>query len=122
MNSEILISLIKRMTLILIIIGCSEISAQPEVKSVAIQVGEQSPTGCQLLGRVTGTSKNNPATAGDNAPYGDRLIAARNNLRNETQQLGGNTVHIRHANNSGKYEVPGADKEILFIGDAYYCE
>jgi hypothetical protein len=47
---------------------------------------------------------------------------ARNNLRNEAQKLGGNTVHIIYANNSGKYEIPGVDKEIIFIGNVYRCK
>lgn len=113
--------LICKITLVLIIIGCSGISAQPEVKSVTMLLGEQNPTGCQLLGKVTGSSQDSQ-TNEDNTPYVERLISARNNLRNETYKLGGNTVHIIYANNSGKYEIPGVDKEIIFVGNAYYCE
>lgn len=110
---------ISKITLVLLIIACSEVSAQSEVKSITILLDEQKPAGCQLLGRVTGSSQD---TQEDNIPYTGRLIDARNNLRNETHKLGGNTVHIRHASTSGKYEVPGADKKITFIGDAYHCE
>jgi len=114
--------LIRKVVLVLLIIGCSGVSAQPEeVKAVTIMVGEQGPDGCELLGKVKGSSKENE-TEGDSTPYVDRLIKARNNLRSEAQNLGGNNVHIIYSNNTGKYEIPGVDKEILFIGNAYRCQ
>jgi hypothetical protein len=114
--------LIRKVVLVLLIIGCSGVSAQPEeVKAVTIMVGEQGPDGCELLGKVKGSSKENE-TEGDSTPYVDRLIKARNNLRSEAQNLGGNNVHIIYSNNTGKYEIPGVDKEILFIGNAYHCQ
>lgn len=113
---------IKTAALALLITGSVEISAQPEeVKTVTLQVGEQGPDGCKLLGKIKSSSKNNQINE-DHIPYIDRLMDARNNLRNEAQKLGGNTVHIIYANNSGKYEIPGADKEIIFVGNVYRCE
>ncbi len=92
-----------------------------KTKTVTMVVGEQGPDGCELLGKVKGSSKENDS--GEvNTPYVDRLIKARNNLRNEAQQLGGDTVHIIYSNNSGRYEIPGADKEIIFVGNVYRCE
>ncbi len=116
--------LIQRVMLALLIIGCAEVSAQPEdAKAVTIILGEQGPDGCELLGKVKGSSKESESeTEEDNTPYTDRLIKARNNLRSEAQKLGGNNVHIIYSNNTGKYEIPGVDKEILFIGNAYRCE
>ncbi len=114
--------LIQKVVLVLLIIGCSGVSAQPEnAKSVTMILGEQGPDGCELLGKVKGSSKENE-TEEDNTPYVDRLIKARNNLRSEAQKLGGNNVHIIYSNNTGKYEIPGVDKEIIFIGNAYRCE
>lgn len=114
--------LIQRVVLALLIVGCAEVSAQPEkVKAVTIILGEQGPDGCELLGKVKGSSKESES-AEDNTPYVDRLIKARNNLRSEAQKLGGNNVHIIYSNNTGKYEIPGVDKEILFIGNVYRCE
>ena len=52
---------IKMVTLVLVIMGCAEISAQSELKSVMIQAGEQSSEECQLLGKVKGSSKDNQA-------------------------------------------------------------
>lgn len=117
-------TLIKTALTILIIIGCAEIAAQPETaKPITIMVGEQGPDGCELLGKIKGSSKDDATdAANDNTPYVDRLIKARNNLRHETQKLGGNNVHIIRSNNTGKYEIPGVDKEIILIGNVYHCE
>lgn len=112
-----------------IILGCtgavaqtSDTPAQPEeTKTITMVVGEHGPDGCELLGKVRGSSHES-AAAEDNTPYVDRLMKARNNLRNEAKALGGNTVHIIKSNNSGKYEIPGAPKEIIFVGNAYRCE
>ena len=113
---------IQGVMLALLLTGCAEVSAQPEnAKSVTMILGEQGPDGCELLGKVKGTSKENDSEE-DNTPYVDRLIKARNNLRSEAQALGGNNVHIIYSNNTGKYDIPGVDKEIIFIGNVYRCE
>lgn len=113
---------IQKVVLVLLIIGCMEVSAQPEgAKAVTMILGEQGPDGCELLGKVKGSSKESE-TEEDNTPYTDRLIKARNNLRSEAQKLGGNNVHIIYSNNTGKYDIPGIDKEIIFIGNVYRCE
>ena len=113
---------IQKVVLVLLIIGCMEVSAQPEgAKAVTIILGEQGPDGCELLGKVKGSSKESE-TEEDNTPYTDRLIKARNNLRSETQKLGGNNVHIIYSNNTGKYDIPGVVKEIIFIGNVYRCK
>ncbi len=115
-------SLLGKILLVIIIIGCSEILAQSDgVKSVIIMVGEQGPDGCESLGKIKGSSNEGEST-NDNTPYIDRLTKARNNLRNEAQKLGGNTIHIIHSNTTGNYEIPGANKEIIYIGNAYRCE
>ena len=115
--------LIQTIVLVLLIIGCTEVLAQPEdaTKSVRMILGEEGPVGCELLGRVKGSSKESGAEE-DNTPYGDRLIKARNDLRSEAQKLGGNNVHIIYSNNTGKYDIPGVDKEIIFIGNVYRCK
>ena len=107
------------------ILFCFEVSAQPqESKAVMIVVGKESPAGCKLLGKAKGSSNDEQTSKAneDSASYVDRLMKARNNLINEAQKLGGNTVHIIYSNNTGKYEIPGIDKEIIHIGNVYYCE
>lgn len=110
-------------TLLISVMMAAIVSANSEQsKTIAIHLGEEKPEGCELLGRVKGTSNDsdqNPTE--DKTPYVDRLIKAKTRLREETAELGGDTVHIIRANNSGKYEVPGSDKEIFYIGDVYRC-
>lgn len=121
-SSRTIPSLLKKILPVLIILGGPALAAQPEgMKPVVIMVGDQSLDGCELLGKVRGSSHENGA-ADDNVHYVDRLIKARNNLGEEAQKLGANTVHIINSNTSGKYEVPGASKEIIHIGNAYRCE
>lgn len=123
--SKIIAKLIRNTLLVLAISVCLEVSAQPEEgKTVTIMVGKESPAGCKLLGKVKGSSHDEPTNKAneDSTPYVDRLMKARNNLINEAQKLGGNTVHIIYSNNTGKYEIPGIDKEIIHIGNVYYCE
>ena len=115
-------SVLKMTLSVLIILGYSDISAQPDAaKPVVIVVGDQSLDNCELLGKIKGTSSQD-GSPDDNTPYVDRLIKARNNLREGAQKLGANTVHIINSNTSGKYEVPGVTKEIIHIGNAYRCE
>jgi len=121
--------LTRNILLAVLVLSITEVSAQsdkmpeqPEKNTTVIMVlGAEAPEGCELLGKVKGSSKENDNDT-NSAPYVERLIKARNMLRNETQKLGGNTVHITYSSNSGKYEVPGADKEIIFAGNAYRCD
>lgn len=120
--SESSCKLIKSLLVLLIIIGCVEVSAQPEEsKTVTIMVGKFGPEGCELLGKVKGSSKESE-TEEDTTSYTTRLIRARRNLIDETKKLGGNNVHIIYSNNSGKYEIPGTDKEIIHVGNVYRCQ
>ncbi len=113
--------LIKMTPLALIFISSAAISEKPKTEPIMILLGEQNLAGCRLLGEVRGSSQK----MGGDAPYPERLMAARNNIRNETSKLGGNTVLIKHTNNTvryGRYEVPEIDKTIIFIGHAYSCK
>ena len=110
--------LIKMISLSMVLISNSVMSEEPRPESIMILLGEQNLTGCEMLGTVRGSSED----LDDNATYAERLMTARNNLRDETSRLGANTVLIKHANNTGRYEVPGIDKTIIFVGYAYSCK
>jgi len=69
---------------------------------------------------VTGASPVNKIT-GEHPSYTNRLISARNDLRNEANKLGGNTVHIKRTKNTGRYDLPG-EKKITIDGSVYFCE
>ncbi len=108
------------LTLGLILAGCSLISAKPESQSIKMLLGEHNLAHCQFLGDVTGASPVNKIT-GEHPSYTNRLISARNDLRNEAYKLGGNTVHIRRTKNTGRYDLPG-EKRITIDGKVYFCE
>ena len=117
-NNRLLIQIIG---LTLLLTGYTAIAdtSEPEPsESVILLIGEnQDLTGCKLLGKVTGATQESD----QDATYPERLIIARDNLRNETRKLGGNAVHVLQ-NNAGRFEVPGADNKIIFSGNAYLCE
>lgn len=114
--------LTKYALLLWVILGYAAISVHAgENKAVTIVLGDEGPGGCELLGKVKGTSKEDENDKGD-APYTERLIKARKNLVAEAQKLGGDNVHVIHSNNTGRYEFPGMDKEIVFVGNVYRCE
>lgn len=121
-SSRTMRSAAKQILSVIIILGYSGLSPHAAAaKPVIIVVGDQSLEGCEPLGKVKGSS-NPDGSADDNIPYVDRLIKARNHLKEETQKLGADTVHIINSNTSGRYEVPGVSKEIIHIGNAYRCE
>lgn len=110
--------LIKLMFLASVLTSGPVWSEKTDTKSVLILIGEQDLDSCRLLGKVTGTSMD----VADDVSYPERMIVARDNLRNETLKLGGNAVHVKYTHNTARYEVPGIEKKIVFAGDAYYCE
>lgn len=120
--SSNLLELIRNILLILTFILLVNSFAQAEQnKTIIMMVGAEGPEGCELLGKVTGSSKEGEVQD-NNVPYTERLMKARNNLRDEALKLGGDTVHIIRSNNTGKYEIPGGDKEIIHIGNVYRCK
>ncbi len=106
------------MIAVLILNACAAITAEPGAKSIAIMQKEPNLDRCRYLGEVAG-SQGNWFTGGYTSDK-NLLIGARNDLRNETNKLGGNTVHIQHINNSGRYEASGTSNTTI-IGNAYDC-
>lgn len=87
-------------------------------KPILLLIGEEQDfTGCTKLGSVTGASQESD----NDKPYPQRLIIARTNLQNEAASMGANTIHVLRSNTT-RIEVPGVNKQIIFSGEAYYCE
>lgn len=96
----------------------AETSVPETSETILLLIGEeQDLAGCKVMGKVSGATQESD----QDATYPERLMIARNNLRNETRKLGGNAVHVLQ-NNVTRFEVPGADKKIFFSGIAYLCE
>lgn len=113
---------IKIIVLAMLLVSHSALAETPVAKStesVLLMIGqEQDLAGCKLLGSVTGTSQDSD----NDLTYPERLIIARDNLRNEATKLGGNAVHVIRTHNTARFEVPGVDKKVVFFGNAYFCE
>ncbi|MBX3629447.1 MAG: DUF4156 domain-containing protein [Nitrosomonas sp.] len=87
-------------------------------KPIVLLIGEvQDFAGCEKLGSVTGASQESD----NDKTYPQRLIIARTHLQNEAASMGANTIHVLRSN-TARFEVPGVNKQIIFSGEAYYCE
>ena len=104
---------------ILIMNGCSAIPAKPEAKLVYIVTEEPNLDRCKFLGEVSG-SQGNWLTGGYTSDQ-NLMTGARNELRNATYKLGGNTAYIQNVNNSGMYNSAGTSTSTI-IGNAYDCK
>jgi len=107
------------LTVISLVVGCSAISAKPEAKSVVILTEAPDMDHCRFLGEVAGSQGN--WLTGAYTSDKNLLVGARNDIRNETHELGGNAVHIQHVSNSGRYEASG-NANTTIIGNAYDCK
>ncbi len=105
---------------ILILNGCSAIPAKPGAKSVYIVTEKPNLDRCKFLGEVSG-SQGNWLTGGYTSDQ-NLMVGARNDIRNATYKLGGNTAHIQNINNSsGRYRISGTASSTI-IGNAYDCK
>lgn len=96
----------------------AETTDTPPAKPIVLLIGEEQDfTGCKKLGSVTGASQESD----NDKTYPQRLIIARTNLQNEAASMGANTIHVLRSNTT-RIEVPGVNKQIIFSGEAYYCE
>lgn len=102
----------------LILSGCAAISAKPGANLVTVVTEESNLDHCEFLGEVAG-SQGNWITGGYTSDK-NLMIGARNDLKNATYELGGDTVYIQHMNTSGRYEASGLSNTTV-IGKAYDC-
>ena len=99
-------------------LAMSETSEPQATKPIVLLVGEEQDfTGCKMLGNITGASQESD----NDKTYPERLIIARNNLKNQAIDLGANTIHVLRSN-TARFEIPGAQKQIIFSGNAYFCK
>lgn len=99
--------------------GCAPIIAKPDAISVVVVTEKPNPNDCRLLGEVIGTQGN--WFTGAYTSDKNLMIGARNDLRNATHEMGGNTVYIQNINNSGHYSSSGTVSSTV-IGYAYKCK
>ncbi|WP_085277142.1 DUF4156 domain-containing protein [Pseudogulbenkiania subflava] len=102
----------------LVLAGCSAIPVRPEAAFVEI-VNEPPPkASCKFLGEVVGSQGN--WFTGDYTSNKNLLIGARNDMRNQAYELGGNVVYIQDMKNTNAWGSLGTTNTTA-VGRAYRC-
>jgi hypothetical protein len=104
---------------LLLLSACSAISVKPGANLVSVVTEETKLDQCKFLGEVAG-SQGNWITGGYTSDK-NLMIGARNDLKNATYELGGDTVYIQQNSTSGRYAASGLSSATV-IGNAYRCK
>lgn len=105
-------------SIVFLIIGCSAIQVNPEAREVEISV--EKPTGvCKRLGEAAGSQGN--YITGKYTPNVNLIVGARNDLRNNAAEMGGNYVWVQDTNNSSTTSSDGIINTTI-IGMVYHCQ
>jgi len=99
--------------------GCASIAAKPGAVAINIVTEKPNPKECKLLGEVAG-SQGNWFTGGYTSDK-NLMVGARNDLRNATYDMGGNTVYLQNISNSGRFMASGTSNSTV-VGYAYKCK
>lgn len=73
---------------------------------------------CKFLGEVVGSQGN--WFTGDITSNKNLVVGARNELRNETYDLGGNVVYVQDMKNTNAWGSMGTTNTTA-VGKAYFC-
>jgi Domain of unknown function (DUF4156) len=98
--------------------GCSAISPTREGRSVELVT--EKPTGnCKQIGDAIGSQGN--WFTGDYTSNKNLLLGARNDLRNQAAERGGNTVWVQNTANTNAWGSRGTTNTTV-LGVVYRCE
>ena len=102
--------------------ACAATELTPSAQEVRIVT--QEPQGCKYLGEVTGNQGN--AFTGGFTSNANLETGARNDMKNQAQKLGGNTVQMltNRAGQTGSFgQGSGAMEQtnVTYSGIAYSC-
>lgn len=103
---------------VVLLVGCSAISTTREGKSVEL-VTVKPPGNCKSLGDIVGSQGN--WITGDYTSNKNLLIGARNDLRNQAAEMGGNFVWVQDSNNTNAWGSTGTTNTTV-LGVVYRCE
>lgn len=103
---------------VLLLVGCSATSTTREGQ--AVELVTVKPSGnCKSLGDVVGSQGN--WITGDYTSNKNLLIGARNDLRNQAAEMGGNFVWVQDSNNTNAWGSTGTTNTTV-LGVVYRCE
>lgn len=103
---------------IVLLAACAANPVISGAESVEIVNEVPSPSKCKFLAEVVGSQGN--WFTGDVTSNKNLVIGARNELRNETHQLGGNVVYVQDMKNTNAYGSLGTTNTTA-VGKAYRC-
>lgn len=116
--NKILRNIIFLTSTVVLLSACSANSLEKGAENVMILDAPPAFGQCKLLGEVIG-SQGNWLTGGYTTNT-NLLIGARNDIRNETYKLGGDSVYIQVSHNTQTESSAGTSNATL-IGNAYKC-
>lgn len=111
----------KRTLLVIIVlslVGCAAKQVMPGAERVEIVNEAPDKSSCKFLGEVVGSQGN--WWTGDLTKNKDLVIGARNELRNEAFNLGGNVVYVQDMKNTNAFGSMGTTNTTA-VGKAYRC-
>ena len=102
--------------------ACAATELTPSAQAVRIVTEE--PKGCKYLGEVTGNQGN--FMTGGFTSNANLETGARNDMKNQTQQMGGNTVQLltNRAGQTGSFSQGSGgmqETNVTYSGIAYSC-
>ena len=100
------------------LIGCASKPMLPGAEIVEIVNEAPNAAKCKFLGEVVGSQGN--WFTGDLTSNRNLVVAARNELRNETHKLGGNLVYVHDMKNTSAFGSLGTTNTTA-VGKAYRC-
>jgi hypothetical protein len=103
---------------VLFLVSCSAISTTQKGESVEL-VTVKPPGNCKPLGDVVGSQGN--WITGDYTSNKNLLIGARNDLRNQAAEMGGNFVWVQDSSNTNAWGSTGTTNTTV-LGVVYRCE
>jgi hypothetical protein len=107
--------------------GCAANPLSPNAQRVRIVTNE--PTGCDYLGEATGNQGN--FFTGDWTSNANLETGARNDLKNQAAQMGGNTVQLltTRAGQTGSMGIANgsgggssSQTNVTYVGAVYRCK
>lgn len=106
------------LAVIVLVAGCAATPVDNGAQAVEVVDQQPDSTRCKYLGEVVGSQGN--WITGDYTSNANLMVGARNDLKNQTFRLAGNTVYVQHAANSSAFGALGTTNTTL-IGKAYWC-
>ena len=102
---------------LLTLAGCAATKATQEGASVQLATASPS-SNCRLIGEAIGTQGN--WATGDLTSNKNLMLGARNDLRNQAAEMGGNYVAIQDASHASAYGSLGTTSTTI-AGQVYHC-